>query len=110
MAAESLQETRDHYVYWQLVDLPRQPSAAAAFQFNLIIAKQNEDNNDFSAVSGTISANNFVVNKLKAFSGRDSNILKIRWCPQIYNNHHAWSSSTHFLKTSLKALLQMWAA
>ncbi|PUZ57548.1 hypothetical protein GQ55_5G441200 [Panicum hallii var. hallii] len=78
---------RDHYVSWQFVDLPRQPATAVAFQFNLT-AKQHGDNSDVSFVSGTISSNNFVDDKLKTFRGRDSNVLKIQLFPQIYNNHH----------------------
>ena len=78
---------RDHYVSWQFVDLPRQPAAAVGFQFNLT-AKQHGDNSDVSFVSGTISSNNFVDDKLKTFRGRDSNVLKIQLFPQIYNNHH----------------------
>ncbi|CAL4964538.1 unnamed protein product [Urochloa decumbens] len=78
---------RDHYVSWQFVDMPRQPAAAVGFQFNLT-AKQHGDNSDISFVSGTISSNNFVDDKLKTFRGRDSNVLKIQLFPQIYNNHH----------------------
>lgn len=78
---------RDQYVSWQFVDLPRQPAAAVGFQFNLT-AKQHGDNSDVSFVSGTISSNNFVDDKLKTFRGQDSNVLKIQLFPQIYNNHH----------------------
>ncbi|KAJ1283054.1 hypothetical protein BS78_03G098600 [Paspalum vaginatum] len=78
---------RDHYVSWQFVDFPRQPAAAVGFQFNLT-AKEHGDAKHMSFVSGTLSSDNYVDDKLKTFRGPESNVLKIQLFPQIYNNHH----------------------
>jgi hypothetical protein len=77
---------RDHYVSWQFVDVPGQPASAVGFQFNLT-ARQHGNNQHMSFVSGTMNSDGYADDgKLKTFRGRDSNVLKIRLFPQIYNN------------------------
>jgi hypothetical protein len=82
MAAGSLQGIT---VSWQFVDLPGQPAAAVGFQFSMT-AKQHGNNEYVSFVSGAMNSDGYADDgKLKTFRGRDSNVLKIRLFPQIYN-------------------------
>uniref|UniRef100_A0ACD5TRK4 Uncharacterized protein n=1 Tax=Avena sativa TaxID=4498 RepID=A0ACD5TRK4_AVESA len=78
---------RDHYVSWQFLDLPGRPASAVGFQFNLT-TKQTGDDQHMSFVSGTINSDNYRDEKPKTFRGPDSNVLKIRLFPQMYNKLH----------------------